>query len=167
MCVYIDTLRVYAHTGLPKEPRPVPVHHRRMQLPPPAFCCSQRRERAGEPGRPLLEGFSHQSNPTNHDQLGKAFARAARLARPVFGKRLEVPARTLQGSWLRRLLSDRGSEATGGVGAVIMGKKRGQSLRGGVVPRPGSVGAGSPGRITNLRFPSACAVSAWYGKPRR
>lgn len=86
---------------------------------------------------------------------------------PCFGKRLEVPARTLQGSWLRRLLSDRGSEATGGVGAVIMGKKRGQSLRGGVVPRPGSVGAGSPGRITNLRFPSACAVSAWYGKPRR
>lgn len=120
------------------------MHHRRMQLPPPAFCCSQRRERAGEPGRPLLEGFSHQSNPTNHDQLGKAFARAARVARPVFGKRLEVAARTLQGSWLRRLLSDRGSEATGGVGAVIMGKKKGTKPLGRGRPTPGISGCWQP-----------------------
>lgn len=95
---------------------PLPLsQHRRMQPPPPARCCSQSKERAGEPRRPLPEGFSHQSNPTNLRQPGKACLRSGASRPPrVWRAAGGASPRTLQ----RSRLGDRDS----GVGAVTRGK---------------------------------------------
>lgn len=66
------------------------------------------------PGGPCRRVFHTKAILQTCASPAKRVCGAARLARPVFGERLEVPARTLQ----RSRLGDRDS----GVGAVTRGK---------------------------------------------